>query len=263
MGRGRGLRLFRDRRASASPCNFVDQSGNLNDEERLKQRLVGAIVLVSLAVVFVPILFDVSHEANEEVLPDTDGRDPGTSAGPARTVGEHHPRDAADAAPRRPRWNANAAGTRLPPPLRRARYPDPASTSSGTAASTPVPGVSEPAGAARRSNPPSTRTEPAPAAGASDGASRKKQATAAPVAASGGWTVQLGSFRESENALALRKRLQARGYPAFVETGSTARGAVSRVFVGPIPGREQAKDSAEKLRREMALEGIVVPYSGG
>ena len=231
-------------------------------EERLKQRLVGAIVLVSLAVVFVPILFDVSHEANEEVSPTP------MAEIPERPQGRLGPSVSITLEmPQTPRLDAAVDRERsrdaFAPAASEGSVPDPASTSSGTAASTPVPGVSEPAGAARRSNPPSTRTEPAPAAGASDGASRKKQATAAPVAASGGWTVQLGSFRESENALALRKRLQARGYPAFVETGSTARGAVSRVFVGPIPGREQAKDSAEKLRREMALEGIVVPYSGG
>ena len=81
--------------------------------------------------------------------------------------------------------------------------------------------------------------------------------------AAGGWMIQLGSFRRSENALALHKRLQARGYPAFVETGASTQGALSRVFVGPMPDRKQAKDSAAKLRREMALEGIVVPHPGG
>ena len=75
--------------------------------------------------------------------------------------------------------------------------------------------------------------------------------------------IQLGSFQKSENALALRKRLQSRGYPAFVRAGTSAQGAVSRVFVGPIPDLRQAKTSAAKLRREMALEGIVVPSPGG
>ena len=84
-----------------------------------------------------------------------------------------------------------------------------------------------------------------------------------PAPATNGWTVQLGRFAKSENALALHKRLQEKGYPAFVESGSSAQGAVSRVFVGPMPDRRQARDSAAKLRREMALEGIVVPYPGG
>jgi len=50
-------------------------------EERLKQRLVGAIVLASLAVVFVPILFDLPREASE-----------GTSVPPTSEIPER-PRD--------------------------------------------------------------------------------------------------------------------------------------------------------------------------
>ena len=75
--------------------------------------------------------------------------------------------------------------------------------------------------------------------------------------------IQLGSFQKPENALALRKRLQSRGYPAFVKSGSSAQGAVSRVFVGPMSDRRQAKTSATKLQREMALEGIVMRSPGG
>ena len=227
-------------------------------EQRLKQRLVGAIVLVSLAVVFVPILFDVSHEANEEVsatpvtgIPDR----PRDRFGPTVSITLEVPQTPRlDAAVERERTR-NA----FDPAASEDSVPGSASTSSGTTASTPVAGVSEPP--ASRSAPTPVRSNPAPAAIQPDGASGKKQA--APASAARGWTVQLGSFRESENALALRERLRARGYPAFVESGSSAQGAVSRVLVGPMTDREQAQDSAAKLRREMALEGIVVPYPGG
>ena len=40
-------------------------------EERLKQRLVGAVVLVSLAVVFVPILFDLAPRRASGAFGDT------------------------------------------------------------------------------------------------------------------------------------------------------------------------------------------------
>ena len=237
-------------------------------EQRLKQRLVGAIVLVSLAVVFVPILFDAPRELDEAY-----------SATPIAGIPER-PQVEADAparitieAPQTPRLDAEverernrqasdtgAAGRRA---SSEALAPASPSTSSGEPASPPVPGAPEPAGSARRSDPPTARSEPAPAAGAPDEASGTKQAAGARAAESGGWTVQLGSFLKPGNALALRKRLQARGYPAFVETGPSARGEISRVFVGPMPRREQAEGSAAKLRREMSLEGIVVPHSGG
>ena len=231
-------------------------------EERLKQRLVGAIVLVSLAVVFVPILFDAPRELNEEISP-----------APAVEIPER-PRDGFESpagntveAPETPRLDAEMERERNRqasiPAASEAAGPDSASPSSVTTVSISLPGASEPPAPVSRSDPSPERSSPAPAAGPPDDASGRKQVVEAPAAMSGGWMVQLGSFRKPENALALRKRLQARGYPAFVESGPSAQGAVSRVFVGPIPGHEQAKDSAEKLRREMALEGIVVPYPGG
>ena len=236
-------------------------------EQRLKQRLVGAIVLVSLAVVFVPILFDSPRELNE-----------GYSAAPLAGIPER-PQVEADAparitleAPETPRLDAEverehgrqgAAGTAAAD--RGASSDAPASSSASSDASdasAAAPAATGPSASARPSA--SSSAGAAPAAAPPDDASGSKQAAAdASAAASGGWLVQLGSFRESENARALRKSLEARGYTAFVEAGPSAQGEVFRVFVGPMPRREQAEDSAAKLRSEMALKGIVVPRSGG
>ena len=235
-------------------------------EERLKQRLVGAVVLVSLAVVFVPILFDMPGETNGE-----------TSA------------DLISEIPERPQvgFGSSASGTldapqtpRLDTELERERARDTSRTGAGertVSSEVPVagtksssPGASGSAQVAAASGQPASEAESPASVARPDPATAKKQpergSASKPVAeasAAGGWTVQLGSFLKSENAVALRKRLRARGYTAFVESGSSARGAVSRVFVGPMPDREQAKASAAKLQREMALEGIVVPYRGG
>ena len=235
-------------------------------EERLKQRLVGAVVLVSLAVVFVPILFDMPGETNGE-----------TSA------------DLISGIPERPqvRLGSSASGTleapqtpRLDTELEREHSRDTARADTGertVSSEVPVAGTtSSSAGAsgsaqgAADSGQPASEARSQASVARPDPATAKKQpdpgSASKPVAeasAAGGWTVQLGSFLKSENAVALRKRLRAKGYTAFVESGSSARGDVSRVFVGPMPDREQAKASVVKLRREMALEGIVVPYRGG
>ena len=231
-------------------------------EERLKQRLVGAVVLVSLAVVFVPILFDLPHGVNRET--------------PATTISEipERPQDQSGSSvsitldlPQTQRLDAEVERERSVSDTgidgggasSGADAADSASTAPGAVVSAPEP--AEPPASATRSDPSQTGSEPVSAAGKPPGDSEQKQAMQVP--ATDGWMVQLGSFQKSENALALRKRLQDRGYSAFVESGSSAQGAVSRVFVGPMPDRRQAKDSAAKLRREMALEGIVVPYPGG
>ena len=233
-------------------------------EERLKQRLVGAVVLVSLAVVLIPMLLDMPREATEDTSADL------ISEIPAR------PPEGFDSsvggtldAPRTPRLDAE---------LERERGRD---ESDAIAGEHPVPSDPSVAGGAPTSNARSESTaatsgEPVSGASAPPSAARpaSTQATGqadrgspnGPVAgpgAAGGWSVQLGSFRKSGNALALRKRLQARGYDAFVESGTSAQGDVSRVFVGPMADREQARASAAKLRREMALEGFVVRYPGG
>ena len=235
-------------------------------EERLKQRLVGAVVLVSLAVVFVPILFDLPPEVNDrrsttvlsgipERPQDGFGSSAGTELGAPQTprlddeVERERNREASGA-------NAEDRGVSV-----QAAVDDSPSISSGAAASSAAGGASERPASGTRSGPAAVRSDPAPAAKkAQDGSGAKP---AVETSAAGGWTVQIGSFLKSENALALRKRLQARGYAAFVESGSSARGDVSRVFVGPMPDLEQARSSAAKLRREMELEGIVVPYRGG
>lgn len=230
-------------------------------EERLKQRLVGAVVLVSLAVVFVPILFDMPGEPNGETSADL------ISGIPERPqVGFGSSASGTLDAPRTPRLDTELERERS---LDASRADDGERTVSsdvsvsGTTSSAPAPtaGVSGQPASDARSETSVARADPAPAKKqAKPGSSTKPVAE---TSAAGSWIVQLGSFLKSENAAALRKRLQAGGYTAFVESGTSARGDVSRVFVGPMPDREQAKASAARLQREMALEGIVVPYRGG
>ena len=235
-------------------------------EERLKQRLVGAIVLVSLAVVFVPILFDLPPEVNDQTstsvisgIPERPRDGFGSSAG--GELGAPQTPRLDDEVERERNREASGANAEDRGVSVKAAVDDSTSGSSGAAASSAAGGASERPASGTRSEPSVARSDPAPAAKkAQDGSGRKSTVE---TSAAGGWTVQLGSFLKSENALALRKRLQARGYTAFVESGSSARGNVSRVFVGPLPDREQARSSAAKLRREMELEGIVVPYRGG
>ena len=87
-------------------------------EQRLKQRLVGAAVLVSLAVVFVPILLDVPERTREDVSVTSINRDSGSSELPNRAVGDHHAGAAGDATPRCRGWNASATGKRRARPPR-------------------------------------------------------------------------------------------------------------------------------------------------
>lgn len=240
-------------------------------EERLKERLVGAIVLVSLAVVFVPIVFDMPRDPSEDIstipiteiperprdgfgstttmtldVPQTPRLDTEVEDDRDRDTSSANPdaRDASSGALAAARTSA-ASGSSVS-----------GSTSASSAAAAPASDASE-------SPAPESQPEPSPA-GSGSGATANapddapKQTVKAPAA--GDWIVQIGSFQKSENANALRKRLLARGYPAFVESGPSAQGSVSRVFVGPMRERKQAEDTAAKLWREMEHRGIVRAY---
>ena len=74
------------------------------------------------------------------------------------------------------------------------------------------------------------------------------------------WIVQLGSFTEEDNAQSLNEKLRKAGYPAFVEP-LKKNGKISyRVRVGPEIRRSEADLLLKNLKDKMKLDGIVVTY---
>lgn len=180
-------------------------------DRHVKERLVGAVILLALIVSIVPELLPgpaPSPTAAKPVIAPEPVRnitvDLGTSkapeAGPAADAPEMHGAAPASVAP-----NAapNAAG---PPP-----------------AAPPVH---------------LETAAPAPTS----------QATGAKPKASGGWAVQLGSFASRANADKLMHQLHAQGFAAYLVPGGSGAGARYRVRVGPMPDRGAATQVAAKLK---------------
>lgn len=74
------------------------------------------------------------------------------------------------------------------------------------------------------------------------------------------WVIQLGSFKDKNNALQLVNQLRANGYNAFIQEISTAFGQSTRVFVGPENKQVNARAIAERLQAEMDMHGIIISY---
>jgi len=213
--------------------------------EHLKQRLVGAVVLVVLAVIFVPMLLTGGTRTSPSpATRNVDIRLPGKEFS-SRIV----PLERAE--PPVP-VKAPASATSLPAvaPPKTGEKPKTASAQSRVAKK-PKPSVQK--------TPVKTATakKAAPAKPAKD---QRVGLTA--------WAVQLGSFSKSENAAALRDRLQASGYTAFVAPSYGKSGKMTRVYVGPELARDEAEATLKKLRDEKALRGmqlrpLVVRYPGG
>ena len=75
-----------------------------------------------------------------------------------------------------------------------------------------------------------------------------------------GWSVRLGSFSDAENASNLLVRLQEAGYKAYTRDISSDQGSLTGVFVGPWLDRGQVNEYQRKLQEEFSLAGLVVRY---
>ncbi|KPL50649.1 sporulation protein [Xanthomonas axonopodis] len=85
-------------------------------------------------------------------------------------------------------------------------------------------------------------------------------APAAPAASAVGFAVQLGAFGRAEDAEALRDRVRAAGFSAFVEQVRTDKGALNRVRVGPVANRSDAEQLRAQVAAKVGISGIVRPH---
>jgi len=82
-----------------------------------------------------------------------------------------------------------------------------------------------------------------------------------PVESITSWVVQVGSFSDGKNANALSNKLIKAGFTAFVEESSAKKGATFRVRVGPELSREKADTMKTKLQKEQGIKSaLVVQY---
>lgn len=207
-------------------------------ERQLKERIVGATVIVALGIIVIPWLLDGPAQSTRPVeqaieLPPADqpGRtytiplDPG--AGPPVQVENNN---GAQPVPARP-----GAGA--------VQRPGPVDTTATTPVSRPEQPAPQPAPQPAQPAPrpaPSPVTQPAPA-----------PAPQAAPSGDGPWTVQVGSFSQPDNAQTLQRRLAGEGFEAFISRVATDAGTMHRVRVGPVPER----DAAEKLLARVRAAG--------
>ena len=71
----------------------------------------------------------------------------------------------------------------------------------------------------------------------------------------GKFTVQLGSFQNAQSAFDFEKKLNAKGYPSFIEKIDIPnKGTWYRVRVGSFNTKEKAKEYADKLKSKEKLD---------
>jgi DedD protein len=183
----------------------------------LKQRLVGASVLIALAVIVLPMLLggrpegSIAESQKIELPPQPAELDFETRRYP---IGESPPA----AAPPPPREAAVPAAKPLPTP-------------GSTVKTAPEPEVVEPAAA---EEPPLPRPLPQ-----------------APLDAEARYVVQVASFGSADNANRLSEKLRGYGYSVLLDSIKSDVGTLHRVRVGPYPSEADANEAIRRLNSQV------------
>ena len=74
------------------------------------------------------------------------------------------------------------------------------------------------------------------------------------------WSLQLGSFKQKNNAIKLRKSLRDAEYRSYILKANSLDTEVYRVFVGPILSIEKIKGFATDIESDFEMKGQVVRY---
>jgi DedD protein len=209
-------------------------------DRALKERIIGAAVLVLFVVLVVPVFLDGPPDDSEIVSERVPL--PGQADQESRTVVLE--RDRKDPVP---------AGA-TPPAVVTDPAPQPVIVEEKPASPQPVIVEEKPA-----SPPPEAAEIPR-----QETAAESKKPAPAPsriVTASptGMWAVQLGSFGNQDNAEKLAADLRKQGFAAFLSQLSADAGQLHRVRIGPQKDRESAEAMAERLKKA-GHTGQVVPH---
>lgn len=181
-------------------------------DRALKERIIGAAVIVVFAVLVVPVFLD-GPSTDAEIISKSVSL-PGQNDQTRKSQKIVLERDRTE--------------------------PVPASASTNGADNKPAPTV------AKKSPPVVEKKPPAePSKSPAKSADNTKPAPA--ESPTGMWAVQLGSFSNQANADRLAAALRKQGYAAFLSQLKTESGSLHRVRIGPQKSRDSAEAIAAKL----------------
>ncbi len=212
-------------------------------DRRVKERLIGASILVALIVLVVPELLSGPkpaagpprrHAARGNARADSKchgGFEHQQAGGESRRRGGSCP-----ACIRRDR-RARSSRRRNPPDRHQSGAPNPSRmrVKSGAREHGRTPRI-------RRARPAAVESS-----------------ARSPISQAHAWSVQLGSFASRANADNLTRQLKGQGFSVFVAPGGSGSSVRYRVRVGPLADRESAERMAAKLKTLGHISSLVSP----
>ena len=216
----------------------------------LKQRIIGALVLISLAVIFVPMIFDEPHSQRKST---------------SITIPEEPPFPEVDM-PEEPTGDAVgyevSSDTVAPASGDTGQSPGFRIIEDESAQAKTEPEQGESVQRAPVKQPEIAKTQPA---AEKQQASKAEETPAKPAeekaeftrTLEGAWVVQLGSFGNEGNARRLRDNVIEMGFGAHLQQFASGDKTLTRVFSGPFVNREDADQAKTKLDKKFGLKSLV------
>lgn len=262
--------------------------------EGAKKRLAGAVVLVTLVVIFVPMLFE---DRTPPPSPSRPSLPPTPELNPSQLTNLYTPPPPADAGLRAAEPDLKSAEpgelvssypsepaapltfepiqeptlpppppqTPTPAPRPAAQTPPRTTNTTNAAPAKPASPPPKPASASPP-KPASTQTSRAEATAKAETPAKTETPVALPEPpksrASGmpSWVVQVSSLNSPEAAAKLADKLKQSGFSAFVERAEVGGKTYYRVRVGPDSDRASAERTAGQLREQHKLETLIQRY---
>lgn len=218
-------------------------------QRRARRRLVGAIALVVLAVIVLPIVLDTEPSPISQDL---------VVQIPSQEAGRFNTRVLTPSAPGAATPPLGGAGDAKPAPAKsEALIPGAAPKQAPAAAKSAPPAVAAegnapPAPASAKSEPPSPKDQARAAKDESDAARAK-----ALLEGKEAWVVRLGAFSNQDNVRQLQAKLAAAGVKSYTETGKGPKGDQTRVRAGPFDSKLEAEQANEKITAMGSRPGTV------
>lgn len=216
-------------------------------ELALKQRLVGAGVIIALGVVFIPMILDGSGEKVIREIP------PAPKQAMQSKPGLVKPESIPLPAPFTPETKP-LNGVPKPGPVKPAIKTKPETKPVKTASSKQIQDKVKKT--VKAVAPKVATTKPDQTI---KGTVKNKVTTASKSLKS--WVVQVGSFSEKSKAIGLQDRLRKKKYRAFVESVKGRSGqTLYRVRVGPDLTRQTSEEVRNKLEKQEKIKGFITTH---
>ncbi len=210
-------------------------------DQNLKQRLVGAVVLMSLAVLFLPIVFDGQQERiniDKYAIPE---KPVITIETPDIKPIEEQAKSVLDsiAQVENAKQEQEAKSNSMPVSENLNLPPEPKPTSEVV--------VPESANAQVKQYIEEEKAIDQKV---------KQQGSGADIALADAWVIQVGAFSSKKNANGLRDRLNQAGYKAYTKQAS----GLFKVYVGPEIRKYRLEQQKTKLEKQFSVKTMILKY---